>query len=266
MNFLSNCALVLLLGLSLGMFFRLFQRVYGGGGARVQVEFFSWVDLTLASIIVILMVTEVLAATGPAASRQPENTDTSQLVLSDLIWWAAILSPILISLRFRGLKLGSVFGVDRVPVGRSVLQGISLLISVLPLVFAVDWAASALLKVNGNTDTQEIIRIFENSSTAAQRVPIILIAVAIAPLTEELAFRGYLYGVTKRYFGAVPALIFSSILFALIHLNLASFFPLLVLGAAFALAYELSGSLLVPMTMHASFNALSLILLLLTQK
>jgi membrane protease YdiL (CAAX protease family) len=266
MNFLTYCALVLLLVLSIGMFARLFRRVYAGGGDNVQVGFFSWVDLVLASLVVILIVSQILAATGSVSQTVPDNVDTRTMVFSVLIWWGLILGPILISLAFRGFKLGSVFGLDKMPVGRSLLLGISLLVSVLPLVFAVDWAASAVLKVNSSTDAQEVIRIFENASTAAQRIPIILLAVVIAPVAEELAFRGYLYGVIKRYFGAIPALISSGILFALIHLNLPSFFPLLVLASAFALAYELSGSLLVPMTMHASFNALSLILVLMEQK
>jgi membrane protease YdiL (CAAX protease family) len=262
MNFLAYCALVLLLGLSIGMFFRLFRRVYGGGGDTVKVEFFSWVDLVLASLIVILIVSEILEATGSISQTVPENIDTRKMVWAQLIWWGLILGPILVSLRFRGFKLGSVFGVDRMPVGRSLLLGVSLLVSALPMVFVVDYLASVLLKVNSTTDAQEVIRIFENSSTAAQRIPIILLAVVIAPVAEELAFRGYLYGVIKRFFGAVPALVLSGILFALIHLNLPSFFPLLVLASVFALAYELSGSLLVPMTMHALFNALSLILVL----
>jgi membrane protease YdiL (CAAX protease family) len=266
MNFLSYCVLVLLLVLSLGMFIRLFRRVYFGGGATVQVEFFSWVDLVLASFVVILIVSQILAATGSLSQTVPENIDTRTMVVSVLIWWGLILGPILLSLRFRGFKLGSVFGVDKMPVGRSVLLGVSLLVSALPMVFAVDYLASVLLKVNPSTDAQEVIRIFENSSTGAQRIPIILLAVVIAPVAEELAFRGYLYGVIKRYFGAVPALVLSGILFALIHLNLPSFFPLLVLASAFALAYELSGSLLVPMTMHALFIALSLILVLVEQK
>jgi membrane protease YdiL (CAAX protease family) len=266
MNFLSYCALVLLLGLSLGMFVRLFRRVYAGGGDTVQVSFFSWVDLVLASVVVLLIVSQILAATGSLSQTAIDNVDTRTMVVSVLVWWGLILGPILLSLWFRGVKLGNVFGVDRMPVGRSLLLGIALFVSALPMVFAVDYIASALLKVNTSTDAQEVIRIFENSSTVAQRIPIILLAVVIAPVAEELAFRGYLYGVIKRYFGAVPALVLSGILFALIHLNLPSFFPLLVLASVFALAYELSGSLLVPMTMHALFNALSLILVLLEQK
>jgi membrane protease YdiL (CAAX protease family) len=260
MNFLSNCALVLLLGLSLGMYVRLFRRVYAGGGDTVQVGFFSWVDLVLAFVFVFLSVS--LAATVSMAPTAYENIDTQAMLWNSVIWWALILGPILLSLRFRGFKLGSVFGIDRMPVGRSLLLGISLLISAYPTVFAVGVLTSILLKINPTTDVQEVMRIFENAATAAERIPIILLAVVIAPVAEELAFRGYLYGVIKRFFGAVPALVLSGILFALIHLNLPSFFPLLVLGWVFALAYELSGSLLVPMTMHALFNALNLILAL----
>jgi len=260
MNFLSNVALVLLLGLSLGMFIRLFRRVYAGGGDTVQVGFFSWVDLVLAFVFVFLSVS--LAATVSMAPAVYENIDTQAILWNSVIWWALILGPILLSLRFRGFKLGSVFGIDKMPVGRSLLLGISLLISAYPTVFAVGVLTSILLKINPTTDVQEVMRIFENATAVTQRIPIILLAVAIAPVAEELAFRGYLYGVIKRFFGAVPALLLSGILFALIHLNLPSFFPLLVLGWVFALAYELSGSLLVPMTMHALFNALNLILAL----
>ena len=260
MNFLSNVALVLLLGLSLGMFIRLFRRVYAGGGDTVQVGFFSWVDLVLAFVFVFLSVS--LAATVSMAPAVYENIDTQAILWNSVIWWALILGPILLSLRFRGFKLGSVFGIDKMPVGRSLLLGISLLISAYPTVFAVGLLTSVLLKINPTTDVQEVMRIFENATAVTQRIPIILLAVAIAPVAEELAFRGYLYGVIKRFFGAVPALLLSGILFALIHLNLPSFFPLLVLGWVFALAYELSGSLLVPMTMHALFNALNLILAL----
>ena len=264
MNFLSYCALVLLLGLSLGMFIRLFRRVYGEGGDTVQVGFFSWVDLVLASVFVFMSVS--LAASASNSQTVPENIDTQTILWNSVLWWALILGPILLWLRFRGFKLGGVFGIDRMPVGRSLLLGVSLLISAYPMVFAVGYLTSVLLKVNPTTDAQEVMRIFESETAAARRIPIILLAVVIAPVAEEVAFRGYLYGVIKRYFGAVPALVLSGILFALIHLNLPSFFPLLVLGWVFALAYELSGSLLVPMTMHALFNALNLILALVEQR
>jgi membrane protease YdiL (CAAX protease family) len=90
-------------------------------------------------------------------------------------------------------------------------------------------------------------------------LPIILLAVAIAPIAEELAFRGYLYGVMRRYFGALPALVFTAVLFAIIHLNVPTLFPLFILSCVFTVSYEATGSLLVPMTMHALFNTINLV-------
>ena len=62
----------------------------------------------------------------------------------------------------------------------------------------------------------------------------------------------------KRYFGRGAGLLASAILFAAVHAHLPTFAPLFVLGACFTIAYEWSGSILVSMTMHALFNALTL--------
>ena len=68
----------------------------------------------------------------------------------------------------------------------------------------------------------------------------------------------FFYGVVKRYFGRAVGLAASALLFAAVHAHLPSFAPLFVLGACFTIAYEWSGSILVSMTMHAFFNALTL--------
>ena len=56
----------------------------------------------------------------------------------------------------------------------------------------------------------------------------------------------------------------AALLFALAHFNLASALPLFVLALGLSLAYVASGSLWVPILMHALFNTFSLALLLLT--
>ena len=71
-------------------------------------------------------------------------------------------------------------------------------------------------------------------------------------------FRLFLYGVLKRYFGRGFGLVVNALLFAAVHVHLPSFGPLFVLGSCLTLAYEWSGSILVPMTMHALFNFLTL--------
>src|SRR4029077_11324988 len=103
--------------------------------------------------------------------------------------------------------------------------------------------------------------VFSGSHTIQQRILIIILAVAVAPLAEELVFRFFIYGVLKRYFGMLVALVINALLFAAVHQHLPSFGPLFVLGACFTLAYEWSGSILVPMTMHSLFNSVNLVVL-----
>ena len=102
---------------------------------------------------------------------------------------------------------------------------------------------------------------FTSSDTMSQRTLIIVIAVSIAPATEEFLFRFFLYGVAKRYFGRTFGILTNALLFAAVHLHLPSFAPLFVLGVCLTIAYEWSGSILVSMTMHAIFNAAALTLL-----
>jgi membrane protease YdiL (CAAX protease family) len=81
-----------------------------------------------------------------------------------------------------------------------------------------------------------------------------LLGVVVAPAAEETIFRGYLYGVLKRYTGGLAAAVLSAALFAAMHLSLSSLPALFILALCFTLAYEATGSLLVNIFMHAFFN------------
>jgi len=76
----------------------------------------------------------------------------------------------------------------------------------------------------------------------------------IAPIAEEIFFRGILYGFFRRR-GVFVALILSTFLFVLPHLG-SSGLPItqIVGGVLFAAAYEIEGSLMVPIMAHASGN------------
>jgi membrane protease YdiL (CAAX protease family) len=112
--------------------------------------------------------------------------------------------------------------------------------------------------LGGGSEKQGIVELFNASSSMEQRILIIVLAVAVAPVGEEFLFRFFLYGVVKRYFGRGIGLVVNALLFAAVHAHLPSFGPLFILGVCFTIAYEWSGSLLVSMTMHALFNALTL--------
>ena len=73
------------------------------------------------------------------------------------------------------------------------------------------------------------------------------------PFMKSL-FRGFLYGVLKRYSDRFFAAVATSMAFAVVHQNVLTLAPLFVLAMCFTLAYELTGCLWVPIVMHALFN------------
>lgn len=113
---------------------------------------------------------------------------------------------------------------------------------------------------------QQVVKAFETSGSVAVRLLMGFAAVVAAPLTEELLFRGLLYGVCKRFTDSWFAAIVSSLLFASVHLHIGSFMPLFTLALILVAVYEITGSLLVPILMHGLFNGLMLIAMLLGAK
>jgi hypothetical protein len=92
----------------------------------------------------------------------------------------------------------------------------------------------------------------------------VIAAVAIAPLEEELLFRGLLLPWLRRVLGPWPAIAGSSLLFASLHANAwPAPVPLFVLALFLGYLAHRTGSLVAPITLHAAFNALNMAALLL---
>jgi membrane protease YdiL (CAAX protease family) len=81
--------------------------------------------------------------------------------------------------------------------------------------------------------------------------------VIMAPIAEELLFRGILFNTIKHAGYPLAGMVISATLFALVHGSLAHMMPLFVMGFALAWLYEKSGTIIAPMVMHATFNAIN---------
>ncbi len=92
-------------------------------------------------------------------------------------------------------------------------------------------------------------------------VLVVGLAVVAAPVCEEMFFRGVVFrSLRMRRWTFVPALLFTSILFAAIHLKLAGFFLLLTVAVVLAVLSELFSSLLPAVLFHALYNAFVLMI------
>nr|WP_308629135.1 type II CAAX endopeptidase family protein [uncultured Eisenbergiella sp.] len=77
---------------------------------------------------------------------------------------------------------------------------------------------------------------------------------AAAPLSEELVFRGIIYGKSKEVFGASVAMVFSGVVFGLYHGNLVQGIYASLLGIMLAWIKERYGTLLAPVIFHGAGN------------
>lgn len=106
----------------------------------------------------------------------------------------------------------------------------------------------------GAKPMQETVRQFQEASDPWLMGMLTVMAVIVAPVCEEVLFRGFLYPVAKRFGGRIPAMIFTALFFSAIHGQLVGLLPLFVLGLLLSDLYENTGSLWAPIAVHFCFN------------
>ena len=102
---------------------------------------------------------------------------------------------------------------------------------------------------------QQLNELAQNPET----LPYLALAVVLmAPIGEELFFRGLLFQALRRRVYLWPAIGLSGLAFALVHLEPLAMLIVFPLGMWFAWIFHRSGSLVVPLAAHATFNAITL--------
>ena len=130
------------------------------------------------------------------------------------------------------------------------------------------WAVFGGLQVSGYVEwmeslgvetVQESVKLLQKSEDPAILGLMAVAAVVVAPLCEEVVFRGYFYPVLKKFAGFWPAVICSAVVFASAHGNLTAMLPLFIFGGLLVLIYEKTGSLWAPIAVHCCFNSATVI-------
>jgi membrane protease YdiL (CAAX protease family) len=89
-----------------------------------------------------------------------------------------------------------------------------------------------------------------------------LTASVLAPVFEELMFRGFLLPSLTRYLPVWGAILLSSLIFAVAHLSVSEVLPLATLGIILGITYTRSRNLLAAMLMHGLWNSGTLVSLI----
>ncbi len=113
-------------------------------------------------------------------------------------------------------------------------------------------------------DDDELSAPAENLIDRVDGVGLVLMGIGVvivAPIVEELYFRGLLLRTIERRWGIAVAVIGSSLFFGATHFQLLQFPGLTLAGLAFAMAVVRTGRLGAAIAVHVGFNATTFVLL-----
>ena len=85
-----------------------------------------------------------------------------------------------------------------------------------------------------------------------------VVGAILAPLVEEIFFRGFLFQGFRAQFGWVKSMLLSSAIFGMAHLDPAALIPTFILGCLLAFLYQRSNSVWPGVILHALVNTVGL--------
>jgi membrane protease YdiL (CAAX protease family) len=250
-----------------------------GSGLRL----FAYIVIAQA---ITLMLLPIIGNHSLEAYTKIENLQTlpelfQAFVLSDMIGKIVgfVLIP-LVYLKISKQENANPFFQDvRIPFETlSILLGISALLFSLPSI-------TILAEINQNIHLPEAFSSLEESLRSTEKlaaeltmlfvrvdtpgdIALSFFAIAVIPaIGEEIIFRGFFQRELIQQTGKVHLSVWiAAFVFSFIHFQFLGFFPRVLLGALLGYMYVWSGSLLVPICMHFTNNALTLSLLIIYKK
>jgi membrane protease YdiL (CAAX protease family) len=222
-----------------------------------QKSYFSIVELVVYFFLTVIVL-QIFAAIPPVlelielpqSEWSVENISKDSLILGNIIWQILLILTLLLVFTFKKIQLRSYLHLDENLSVRFFLCTIGTAIAVMGIIELI----SVLANIEQNPIMVDIV---------ANTDPLIFIitAVILAPIAEELLFRGWLYRELEIYKDKVVAIAITSGLFTLIHIQYSAIEMLLVLiiGISLGLLRSYYNNLLYPIILHFINNLASAI-------
>ncbi len=214
--------------------------------------------IPMSSVLLLKFASPQFMETATKASSEGSSVFT---IISNIINQLVFASIVVLFIVFR-TNILEAFGLKRANWAKiAATVGVGM-VAIYSSVLLISFIVTPLLhQINEGLEPQVAVQMIFD---AKKNNPSLLIALAImacvvAPICEEILFRGYLYSVLKRYSCRLFAAIISGLIFGIIHASLTSIAPLAVIGILLAVIYEFSGSLWAPIICHSIFNTVNIL-------
>jgi membrane protease YdiL (CAAX protease family) len=205
-------------------------------------------------------------AEGPSEGAERSEGMVAGMLLIGILLQITITGVLLFFLTYlRRIELTELFGIARMKASQAILWSTLGMVVVFPVVVAVAFGVEQWMTRSlgiDKPDVQEVVKLFLENRGWLVRGLTIVSACAVAPVAEEIIFRGFLYAAIKRHSERFFAAIVTSTIFAAVHGTASGLLPLWVLAMCLTLAYEITGCLWVPILMHAIFNSVQTVIMI----
>jgi membrane protease YdiL (CAAX protease family) len=234
------------------------RRVRWGIGDAIWVAAVGFLAGNVAGVV------SVLARHAPS-SGQNVHLDSIDITVSSFAQFGAMLAMTFLLVRVKGWRGLADLGVGTarladlryVPMGVGAAIGLNLLVAPLNALWS-----------NAGHGGQEIGKDLQRASGVTIAILFVVI-VLVAPITEELLFRGIVLRSALRRMDVVAAVIVSGLAFGALHLldpdTLPSLPALVAFGMLSAVVAVRTGRLAPSMGLHIGFNLLGAVALLATR-
>lgn len=235
----------------------------------------SWHPESLLWLGCILMVTlglvGGLAGNFKDGSVEQMAANVAVLPLSILV---SVISWMLISAKFYNtpIRLKDTFGLNRGRVKTCLAFGLGGGGVIIPVAMFLMLLTSFVVNALADEapEGQKLVTVIAEQAQAEGGLEFLIffafMAVVVAPIGEEILFRGILYPSIKQNGYPKVAIFGTAVLFGLFHVNLLTFASLTFVGLALIFIYEKTDNLLAPILAHAFFNAVNVSLILMASK
>ncbi len=201
----------------------------------------NWIGVILLAVIDLGLLLISLAG------KRGQLAQSGILVIVQLTY----LLPVVIIFAWRGIPWRTI-GFGRFNWGMLGI-GCGLLIVSYLIIYVHNLILTAL---GIPTQGVEISGLFERLDTP---VWFFFVGAVLAPLVEEIFFRGFLFQGLRARYGWISGMLLSSGIFAIAHLDPVSLIPTFILGNLLAYLYHRSNSVWPGVILHMTVNTLGLL-------
>lgn len=140
---------------------------------------------------------------------------------------------------------------------KSTFLGLIGYITILPTMGLILFLVSMLAeRIGYRPSPHPLFSIFLKEENMGLVLYYVFLGAIFGPVVEEIFFRGFAYSAIKKRTGPRWAILISAAIFALVHMNIFSFLPVMFLGITMAYLYEKTGSLIPSITLHIIHNSI----------